>query len=77
LTCKTHTIVDGLGRPLVIAVTPGQAGDSIQLIRLLGELSVDRLVLEHHGQPRPRCARTRPTPAADTARCFAAEASKR
>ena len=53
MTCKTHTIVDGLGRPLVIAVTPGQAGDSTQLIRLLGELSVDRL--------GPGAPRTTPT----------------
>jgi transposase len=37
----------------VIAVTPGQAGDSPQLLRLLGELSVDRL-----GPGRPRTTPT-------------------
>ena len=45
--------MDGRGRPLVIAVTPGQAGDSTQLVRLLGELSVDRL-----GGGRPRTTPT-------------------
>lgn len=49
LTTKTHTLVDGKGRPLVIAVTPGQAGDSPQLVRLLDELTVDR-----PGRGRPR-----------------------
>ena len=53
LTSKTHALVDGHGRPLVIAVTPGQAGDSPQLVRLLAELSVDRL-----GAGRPRTTPT-------------------
>ncbi len=53
LTTKTHALVDGRGRPLVIAVTPGQAGDSTQLLPLLGALRVPRL-----GPGRPR---TRPT----------------
>jgi putative transposase len=53
LTCKTHLIVDGRGRPLVIAVTPGQANDSPALPRLLDELSVDRL-----GPGRPRSTPT-------------------
>ena len=49
LTCKTHLLVDGLGRPLVIAMTPGQAGDSPAMTRLLDELRVAR-----PGQGRPR-----------------------
>lgn len=32
---KIHQLVDGRGRPLVIAVTPGQAGDSPMLQPLL------------------------------------------
>jgi len=53
LTTKTHALVDGRGRPLVIAVTPGQAGDSTQLVPLLAALQVPRL-----GPGRPR---SRPT----------------
>jgi len=49
LTTKTHAIVDGQGRPLVLAVTPGQAGDSPALPRLLAELRVAR-----RGPGRPR-----------------------
>jgi transposase len=49
LTTKTHALVDGRGRPLVIAVTPGQANDSPALPRLLAELRVPRL-----GPGRPR-----------------------
>jgi putative transposase len=42
-------LTDGACRPLVIAVTPGQAGDSTQLTSLLAELHVDRLA---GGPPR-------------------------
>jgi transposase len=42
-------LVDGYGRPLVIAVSPGQSGDSPALPRLLDELRVAR-----PGQGRPR-----------------------
>lgn len=49
LTTKTHSLVDGNGLPLVIAVTPGQANDSPALPRLLDELRVPRL-----GPGRPR-----------------------
>lgn len=49
LTTKTHALVDGRGRPLVIALTPGQAGDSTALRQLLAELRVPRL-----GPGRPR-----------------------
>jgi transposase len=48
LTTKTHTLTDGCCRPLVIAVTPGQAGDSTQLTALLAELRVERPT----GRPR-------------------------
>jgi transposase len=49
LTTKTHALVDGRGLPLVIALTPGQAGDSTALRQLLAELRVPRL-----GPGRPR-----------------------
>lgn len=41
--------MDGCGRPLVIAVTPGQAGDSPALLKLLAKLRVPR-----RGPGRPR-----------------------
>jgi len=53
LSTKIHQLVDGRGRPLVIALTPGQAGDSPMLKPLLAQLTVRRL-----GPGRPR---TRPT----------------
>lgn len=46
-------IVDGTGRPLVVAVAAGQGGDSPMLIPLLGQLSVARL---GPGAPRTRPA---------------------
>jgi transposase len=42
-------LVDGRGLPLVIVVTPGQAGDSPALPKLLAELKVHR-----QGPGRPR-----------------------
>jgi putative transposase len=53
LSTKIHQLVDGRGRPLVIALTPGQTGDSTMLAPLLDQLAVHRL-----GPGRPR---TRPT----------------
>ncbi len=53
MTTKTHLLVDGRGRPLVVAVTPGQANDSPALPRLLAELRVER--------PAGGRARTTPT----------------
>lgn len=50
LTTKAHLLVDGRCRPLVIAVTPGQAGNSPALPRLLAGLRVPRL---GRGRPRP------------------------
>jgi transposase len=52
VTTKAHCLVDGSGRPLVIAVTPGQAHDCPALLPMLAELRVPRV-----GQGRPR---TRP-----------------
>jgi len=52
LTTKVHALVDGRGRPLVLAVSPGQAGDSPMLPVLL-----DRLRVARGGPGRPR---TRP-----------------
>lgn len=53
MTTKTHALVDGRGLPLVIALTPGQAGDSPALARLLDELRVPRV-----GPGRPRTTPT-------------------
>jgi putative transposase len=49
---KRHCLVDGFGRPLVIAVTPGQAQDCPALLPMLAELRVPRV--------GPGRARTRP-----------------
>jgi transposase len=51
LTTKTHALVDGRGRPLVIGVTPGQSDDCPQLPKLLSGLRVPRL---GPGRPRTR-----------------------
>lgn len=53
LSTKIHQLVDGKRRPLVIALTAGQAGDSPVLKMLLADLAVAR-----GGPGRPR---TRPT----------------
>lgn len=49
LSSKVHQLVDGLGRPLVVLVGPGQANDSPMFPELLSHLSVDRC-----GPGRPR-----------------------
>lgn len=51
LTTKTHALVDGRGRPLTLIVTPGQAGDSPVLPKLLAQLRVAR---RDPGRPRTR-----------------------
>lgn len=51
LSTKIHQLVDGQGRPLVIALTAGQAGDSPMLKWLLADLAVNRL---GPGRPRTR-----------------------
>lgn len=51
LTTKTHALVDGDGRALVLIVTPGQANDSPVLPKLLAELRVAR---PGGGRPRTR-----------------------
>ncbi len=55
LSTKLHHLVDGCGLPLVIAVTPGQSGDSPMLIPLLEQLRVARPT----GRPRTRPDRVR------------------
>jgi putative transposase len=51
VSTKIHQLVDGRGRPLVIALTAGQAGDSPMLKVLLADLSVARPA---GGRPRTR-----------------------
>jgi putative transposase len=53
LSTKIHQLVDGGGRPLVVALTAGQAGDSPMLKWLLADLAVIRL---GPGRPRTRPA---------------------
>jgi transposase len=48
LSTKIHQLVDGRGFPLVIAVTPGQAGDSPMFLPLMTQLRVSRAT----GRPR-------------------------
>jgi transposase len=42
LSSKAHVLVDGSGRPLVVLVSPGQAGDCPALAMLLDQLRVAR-----------------------------------
>jgi putative transposase len=49
LSTKVHLLVDDRGRPLVVMVSPGQAGDSPALRPMLAELRVAR-----RGPGRPR-----------------------
>ena len=51
LSTKIHQLVDGAGRPLVISLTAGQAGDSPMLKYLLADLAVTRI---GPGRPRTR-----------------------
>jgi transposase len=51
LSTKIHQLVDGKGRPLVVAVGAGQAGDSPMLKVLLAHLAVQR---PGSGRPRTR-----------------------
>ena len=44
-------LVDGAGRPLVVVVSPGQAGDAPALLPMLAELRVAR---RGRGRPRTR-----------------------
>jgi putative transposase len=52
LSSKIHHLVDGRGLPLVVLVSPGQAGDAPMFPILMSQLRVAR-----HGPGRPR---TRP-----------------
>ncbi|MFP8906580.1 IS5 family transposase [Streptomyces atacamensis] len=51
LTCKIHLVSEGRLRPLAFLVTPGQWGDSPQLIPVLERVRVPRL---SGGRPRTR-----------------------
>jgi len=51
LSTKIHQLVDGHGRPVVISLTAGQAGDSPMLRHLMADLAVHRL---GPGRPRSR-----------------------
>src|SRR5947208_139483 len=51
LSTKIHQLVDGNGLPLVVLLTPGQAGDSPMFDTLMDHLRVDR---PGHGRPRTR-----------------------
>jgi putative transposase len=52
LSTKIHQLVDGRGLPLVVLVTPGQAGDSPMFEPLMAQLRIQRA--------GPGRARTRP-----------------
>ena len=54
MSTKVHRLVDGRGRPLVVLVAPGQAGDSPMLAPVLAQLRVARA---HPGRPRTRPSR--------------------
>jgi putative transposase len=56
LSTKIHHLVDGLGRPLVVLIGPGQAGDSPVFPLLLNQISVAR---RGPGPPRTRPERVR------------------
>lgn len=51
LSTKVHLLVDDAGRPLVVVVSPGQAGDSPALLPMLGQLRIAR---RGAGRPRTR-----------------------
>jgi len=50
LSTKIHAVVDGRGRPLVILLTGGQAGDAPMMLPLLASIRVTR----PRGRPRTR-----------------------
>lgn len=53
-TTKIHLVVDALGRPLAIRITPGQAGDNPQLLPLLDDIAVpvrDAAAPTHRSHP--------------------------
>ena len=50
LSTKIHQLVDGAGLPLVVLVTPGQAGDSPMFEPLMAQLRITRST----GRPRSR-----------------------
>jgi putative transposase len=51
LSTKVHLLVDNKGRPLVVVVSPGQAGDNPALLPMLDQLRIAR---RGPGRPRTR-----------------------
>jgi transposase len=66
LSTKIHAAVDGRGRPLVILLTPGQAGDAPMMLPLLAGLRVGRRSGDRAPGPTVFWP-TRPTPRARSA----------
>ena len=66
LSTKIHAALDGRGRPLVILLTPGQAGDAPMMLPLLGGLRVGRRSGDRAPGPTVFWP-TRPTPRARSA----------
>ena len=50
MSTKVHQLVDGTGLPLVVLLSPGQAGDAPMFEPLMAHLSVARPI----GRPRTR-----------------------
>jgi transposase len=46
LTTKIHAIVDALGNPVALSLTPGQAHDITQAVPLLGKVRPDALLAD-------------------------------
>ena len=44
LTTKIHAVVDALGNPVALSLTPGQAADITQAAALLDEVDPDALI---------------------------------
>lgn len=56
MTTKIHQVVDGHGRPMVVLLSPGQAGDAPIFTQLMRHLRVPRF---GRGRPRTRPERVR------------------
>ena len=51
LTTKIHAVVDALGNPLVLSLTPGQAADVTQAEPLLQNIEPDALIADKGYDP--------------------------
>ena len=45
-TSKIHVLVDGLGNPLRVCLTPGQRHDSTQAVSLIGDFKFENLLAD-------------------------------